>query len=117
MLAAGIPAAFDRDDSAAVTVGYVIMRVALVAQWSRAALEDPTGRRTAVRYAAGIGAVQVGWLIRLALPGMWGGVGFAVLALPELAVPVWAERCGGATSWHPEQRSATACSPSSSTAT
>ncbi len=102
VLAAGIPAAFDRDDFAAVTVGYVIMRVALVAQWSRAAVEDPTGRRTAVCYAAGIGAVQVGWLIRLALPGVWGGVGFAVLVLLELAVPVWAERRGGPTSWHPE---------------
>ena len=102
VLAAGVPAAFDHYDFAAVTVGYVIMRVALVGQWSRAAWEDPAGRRTAVLYAVGIAAVQVGWLLRLALPDPWGGVGFAVLVLLELAVPIWAERLGGPTSWHPE---------------
>jgi low temperature requirement protein LtrA len=36
VLAAGVPAAFDRGDFTIVTVGYVIMRLAMVAQWLRA---------------------------------------------------------------------------------
>ncbi|MFD0855615.1 low temperature requirement protein A, partial [Actinomadura adrarensis] len=53
VIAAGVPAAVDDSDYRAVTLGYLIMRMALVAQWLRAGAEDPAGRRTAVRYAAG----------------------------------------------------------------
>jgi low temperature requirement protein LtrA len=102
VLAAGVPAAFDDHDFTAVTIGYVIMRVALVAQWSRAAWEDPAGRRTDLRYAVGVSVVQVSWLIRLALPDPWGWAGFPLLVGLELAVPIWAEQAGGPTSWHPE---------------
>jgi low temperature requirement protein LtrA len=100
VLAAGIPAAFDRADFTAVTIGYVLMRVAMVAQWLRAARADPPRRRTALCYAAGICAVQVGWLLRLALPPTAAFVAFFVLAGAELVVPPWAERRSG-TTWHP----------------
>ena len=100
VLAAGIPAAFDRTDFTAVTIGYVVMRVAMVAQWLRAARADPPRRRTALRYAAGIGAVQVGWLLRLALPPPAAFAGFFVLVAAELLIPPWAERHSG-TTWHP----------------
>ncbi|CNF53391.1 Probable low temperature requirement protein A [Mycobacterium tuberculosis] len=106
VLAAGVPAAFDHGDYGAVTFGYLIMRVGLVAQWVRAGIEDPAGRRTAFRYAAGIGLLQVGWLLRLlldetgVLPPSARVPAFAALALLELAVPRWAERAAP-TAWHP----------------
>lgn len=101
VLAAGVPAALEKRDLLVVTAGYVIMRLAMVAQWLRAARNDPPRRATALRFAAGITAVQVGWVLRLALPGVWGVAGFVVLALAEMAVPVWAERVRP-TTWHPE---------------
>ncbi|WP_242676014.1 low temperature requirement protein A [Streptosporangium minutum] len=106
VLAAGVPAAVGESDLGIITLGYLIMRVGLVAQWLRAALEDPDGRRTGLRYAAGIGLVQVGWLLRLALvetgvlPASWQLPVFVLLAALELAVPRWAERARP-TTWHP----------------
>ena len=99
VLATGVPAGFDRQDFLVITLGYVIMRLAMVAQWLRAGAGDPARRGTTLRYAIGIGVVQFGWVLRLLLPGVWGLVGFAVLALAEMAVPVWAER-RGTTTWH-----------------
>ena len=101
VLAAGVPAALDSFDFVIVSIGYVIMRVAMIAQWLRAAHEHLAGRSTALRYALGIGLCQIGWVARLALPGGWAAIGFAVLAVAELAVPVWAEARGAPTSWHP----------------
>ncbi len=105
VLAAGVPAAA-RADYRAVTIGYVVMRIGLVAQWLRAGAEDPASRRTALRYATGISVLQLGWLAWLvlartgtvppaALPGP-----FVVLAVLELVVPRWAEQARP-TTWHP----------------
>src|SRR6202020_1451584 len=47
VLAAGVPASFEHQNFFGITLGYFIMRVGLVAQWSRAAIEDPDGRATA----------------------------------------------------------------------
>ena len=100
VLAAGVPAAFESQSFGVVTLGYVIMRVAMVAQWLRAARGD-VGRRSACRrYAAGSTVVQVGWVLRLLLPPGLGIVGFFVLVAAEVLVPVWAERVQG-TAWHP----------------
>ena len=41
------------------------MRLALVAQWLRAAVEDPSSRATALRYAIGITIAEVAWVLRL----------------------------------------------------
>lgn len=100
-LASGIPLVFQGSFTVTV-VGYVIMRVALVLQWLRAAAHDPARRATCLRYAGGIVVVQLAWVgylwvaheEALRLPV------FALLAVAELAVPVWAERAG-LTSWHP----------------
>ncbi|MBO4272728.1 low temperature requirement protein A [Microbispora triticiradicis] len=106
ILAAGVPAAGSRSDYGVITLGYLVMRIGLVAQWLRAGLEDPERRRTALRYAGGITALQAGWLARLVLveTGVlpsWSGLPFFVcLAALELAVPWWAERVR-ATNWHP----------------
>lgn len=101
VLAAGVPSAFEHQDFTAVTVGYVIMRIAMVAQWLRAAGSDAIRRPVCRRYAAGVAAVQVGWVVRLLLPAGVRGVAFPVMVVAELAVPVWAERSGQHTTWHP----------------
>lgn len=101
VLAAGVPAVFEGHVTV-VVVGYVVMRVALVVQWLRAARHDAAHRPTALRYARGIVAVQLAWIafiwvsevdaLRVPL--------FVLLAVLEMAVPVWAER-PGMTTWHP----------------
>jgi low temperature requirement protein LtrA len=99
VLAAGVPRAFADREFGVMTIGYVIMRLALVGQWLRVALSYPADRRTALRYAVGISICQVGWVLRLFLPEAWDLPTFFALAAAELAVPVWAEAAGH-TSWH-----------------
>ncbi|ETK34742.1 low temperature requirement protein A [Microbispora sp. ATCC PTA-5024] len=106
VLAAGVPAATGHGDFGVVTVGYLIMRMALVAQWVRAGIDDPASRRTALRYAAGITVVQTGWILRFllaesgALPS-WSALPFFLcLDVMEVALPRWAELVKP-TTWHP----------------
>jgi len=101
VFAAGIPAAFQHFDLAIVVAGYVIMRLALVAQWLRAARGHPEGRAGTLRYAAGITVVELGWIGWLFLPAAARVAGFLVLVAAELAVPAWAEFGGRPTPWHP----------------
>ncbi|MGV9368043.1 low temperature requirement protein A [Amycolatopsis sp. NPDC003731] len=98
-IAAGVSTAFE-GDFRVIVAGYVLMRLAMVVQWLRAARSEPECRPAALRYAAGIVVVQVLWIARLWVPGTAGAVAFVVLVLAELAVPVWAESRGG-TTWHP----------------
>ena len=100
ILAAGVPDAMDGSDFAVITLGYVVMRLAMVTQWLRAAAADPPHRRSSLRFAAAIAVVQLGWVLRLALPEGLGMASFLVLAAAELAIPIWAERAAP-TSWHP----------------
>jgi low temperature requirement protein LtrA len=95
IMAAGVPRAFD-DDFRIVIAGYVVMRLAMVSQWLRAARADPDRRRTALRYAGGIFVAQVLWVCLPLLP-MWA---FGVFVLLELAVPIFAESAEP-TTWHP----------------
>ena len=75
------------------------MRLAIVAQWLRAAASDPARRVTARRYAGGIAALQIAWVAMLRVPHWWLP-GFLALAALELALPIWAERAAP-TPWHP----------------
>ena len=100
VLAAGIPRAFEHQDFGVATLGYVIMRLAIVAQWLRAAASHPDGRRCTLRYGLGIAAIQIFWVLRLALPDGPGMLAFVALAAVELAIPYWAEGAGR-TPWHP----------------
>lgn len=102
VLAAGVPRAFDNSDYTVAIVGYLIMRVALTFQWLRAAHDetDPAARRTALRYAAGLVLVQIGWVVLLLLPDAAWKWGFVPLAIAEMAVPAIAER-DHTTAWHP----------------
>ncbi|MEV5596979.1 low temperature requirement protein A [Streptomyces sp. NPDC052496] len=100
VLAAGVPRAFDGDFTV-VWFGYLVMRLALVAQWLRAA-HGSTGpeRTTALRYAGGVTLCQVGWLAVLLSPEGVRPWVFLALAVAELAVPTLAER-DHQTAWHP----------------
>src|SRR5215831_9668861 len=102
VFAAGIPAAFEHFDFTTIVIGYVIMRLALVAQWLRAARGHPEGRAGTLRYAAGVTVVQLCWIGWLFMPGLAHLAGFFVLAAAELAVPAWAEVRGRPTPWHPD---------------
>src|SRR3954470_5886085 len=105
LLAAGVAPAADHGDYLMVTTGYLVMRLGLISLWLRAGIEDPDSRRTAFRYAFGIGALQVGWFGRLYLADAGASdtvllAAFAALAVLELSVPRWAER-PRPTNWHP----------------
>ncbi len=99
ILAAGV-ADYAEGQRFGVVVGYVVMRVAMIALWLRAAAADRDGRACALRYAIGIGILQVLWVARLAIADTVGPVSFLVLALAELCVPYWAESAGR-IAWHP----------------
>jgi low temperature requirement protein LtrA len=101
ILAAGIPRAFDKLDFGVAVLGYVVMRLGQVIHWLRVAAHAESAARTcALRFALGITACQIGWIVRLAVPGAWGVAGLLALGVAELLVPVWAERAS-ATAWHP----------------
>jgi low temperature requirement protein LtrA len=100
VLAAGVPSAFQHGDFTVMTIGYVIMRIAMVAQWLRAGIEDPASRGIAFRYAWAITAVQVLWVARLLLPPQLGVVSFFLFGLFEVLVPVYAEH-RKLSAWHP----------------
>ncbi len=102
IMAAGIYRFFATSDIDAIVLGFVIMRLAMVCLWLRAAKADSDRRLTAIRYAAGISLVQIYWLgLMLAqpLPGYVMVTFYVIGALSELAVPAYAESYN-ATTWH-----------------
>ncbi|HEX5662858.1 MAG TPA: low temperature requirement protein A [Xanthomonadaceae bacterium] len=109
VLAIGLPRMFasleDNDgrvDNTVMVLGYVIMRIALVLQWLRAAKQDPARRRACLTYAVAIVLAQIGWTATLFvdLPAAAMFVFICTLVLTELAGPVLAERKDGGTPWH-----------------
>ncbi len=101
ILAAGVPRAFDDQDFGVITLGYVVMRLAMVGLWLRVAAQHPEGRpcRAAVcprdRGAAGrLGAAP------RRFPRAPVSSRSSCSWLLELSVPVWAEAIGR-TAWHP----------------
>jgi low temperature requirement protein LtrA len=99
ILTSGLTPVFENGDLTITVVGYIVMRVAGVAQWLRAAQSDPVHRPTALRYVVGISLCQVAWVILLFLPREVHVPGFFVLVVVELLVPVWAESAAP-TPWH-----------------
>ncbi|CUW29751.1 MULTISPECIES: low temperature requirement protein A [Streptomyces] len=101
VLAAGISRAATQHDFLLVWIGYVIMRLALVWQWLRAARSAAGAERTtALRYAYGVLLCQVGWLGLVLLPEPSRPWVFLVMAIAELCVPLYAEKVQE-TPWHP----------------
>jgi low temperature requirement protein LtrA len=109
ILALGLPAFYasiehgDHVDNTVLVAGYVVMRIALVGQWLRAAKQDPERRSASLAYATAVIIVQVGWIGTIFLHAsltvsltIW-----VLLALAELTGPWLAERRGDGTPWHP----------------
>lgn len=109
ILALGVPPAFESIergeylDTTVIVAGYVVMRVATIALWIRAAVHDEKRRKTCIAYTVNISIAQVGWiiLIFLNLPVGTTLVFVALLILFELAGPLVAELRFGRTPWHP----------------
>ncbi|MGH7583174.1 MAG: low temperature requirement protein A [Gemmatimonadales bacterium] len=109
ILAIGLPRMFAsiqqgrRLDNSVMVIGYVIMRLALVFQWLRAARQDPVRRRVCLTYAATIAVAQVGWVVTITahLSSIATIILWAVLILIEVTGPARAERHAGGTPWNP----------------
>jgi len=91
----------DHVDNAVMVGGYVIMRLALVSQWLRAAKQDPARRQTCMRYAKYLALVQLGWIAVLIIEADVLTTVFLILPLVvlEMAAPYAAER-DVRTPWH-----------------
>ena len=108
ILSLGIPRLFDSlahggaVDNRVMTLGYVIMRLAMVFLWLRAARHDKAHRRACLNYAGVIFVAQIGWsVLAIANPPVGPHVGFALLLmLVEMSGPALAERKDGGTPWH-----------------
>lgn len=108
VLAIGLPRMFAsieegaHFDNGIMVLGYVIMRVALIFQWLRAARQDPPRRRACMAYVIAITIAQIGWVVLIF-------VDFslietfalsAILILIEMGGPYIAETRFGGTPWH-----------------
>ncbi|MFD4407669.1 low temperature requirement protein A [Nocardia sp. NPDC058499] len=100
VLATGIEPTFTDADYTLPVLGFVVMRLAMVAQWLRAARSHASIRHTAQIYAGGIAAVQALWLLQLTLPEVPGLISLVLLIGVEVAIPVIAQR-RGTIPWHP----------------
>jgi low temperature requirement protein LtrA len=108
VLGLGIPQMYDsiehgeHVDTKVMVAGYVVMRIALVGQWLRAAKQDADRRSACLTYVAFVSVAQVGWFgtifLHTSLP-----VSFVIVVLLlglELLGPVLAETRMGGTPWH-----------------
>jgi low temperature requirement protein LtrA len=108
ILAMGIPPVYasieqgEHLNNRVMVAGYVVMRIALVGQWLRAAKQDRDRRAACVTYAGFVTFAQIGW-VGLIFAHTTVAVTFglaAVLILIEFAGPWMAETQQGGTPWH-----------------
>jgi low temperature requirement protein LtrA len=108
ILALGLPEMFasieegEYLDNSVMVAGYVVMRIALVCQWLRAAKQDPARRSACLTYAFAVTVAQIGW-IGLILAHTRITVTFVIVALlvgVEMLGPFLAETRKGGTPWH-----------------
>jgi low temperature requirement protein LtrA len=108
VLALGLPQLYasvehgEHVDNAVVVAGYVVMRVAMVAQWMRAARQDPVRRKACLTYAGWITLAQIGWIVAIFVHTSIAVTAVIVvgLVLVEMMGPVFAETTRGGTPWH-----------------
>ena len=85
-----------------VVAGYVVMRIALVALWIRAAKQDPARRSICLSYAVMLSVSQIGW-IAIMIPNASLPVTFLLVGLMtvvELSGPWLVETRKGSAPWH-----------------
>jgi low temperature requirement protein LtrA len=108
VLALGIPQVFTsiaagaHVDNRVLVGGYVVMRVAMVIQWLRAAVQDPARKAACLTYAATITVAQVGWIVVAVVNSSVDVtfVLFAVMIAIEVSGPLLVEKRMGGTPWH-----------------
>ncbi|MCW2654548.1 MAG: putative rane protein [Mycobacterium sp.] len=108
ILALGIPRMFasieegEHVDNQVMVAGYIVMRIAMVAQWLRAARQDPNRRSACLTYAVTITVAQIGWIgviiAHTSVPVTFALV--AVIIVVELIGPWLGESRMGGTPWH-----------------
>ncbi len=89
-------------DNKVMVIGYVVMRVPMIAQWIRASHQDPGRREICKIFILTLTVSQLGWVGLLFLD-LGTGAAFAcivVLVLVELVGPFVAEHVRGGTPWH-----------------
>ncbi|MEO3760300.1 low temperature requirement protein A [Mycobacterium sp. B14F4] len=89
-------------DNRVMVAGYVVMRIALVGQWLRAAKQDPKHRSACLTYVAAVTVAQAGWVASIFLDTSVPVTFLVVVVLigVETLGPVLAERRRGGTPWH-----------------
>jgi low temperature requirement protein LtrA len=89
-------------DNQVLVAGYIVMRIAMVFQWLRAARQDPARRSACLAYAVAITIGQLGWVavlfVHTSVPVTFLLV--VVLVGVEMSGPWIAERRHGGTPWH-----------------
>jgi low temperature requirement protein LtrA len=108
VLALGLPDVFESIDEGGtidnrvMVAGYVVMRVAMVFQWARAARHDPDRRVACKTYIKAILIAQAGWVALLIANTSLAVtiVCVVLLTLVEFAGPWIAETRKGGTPWH-----------------
>ena len=108
VLALGIPPVYfslshgGHFDNQVMVAGYVVMRTAMVAQWLRAARQDPPRRATCLIYATTVIVAQIGWVVLIFAHVSIGAtfVWAAALLAIELLGPPAAESRTSGTPWH-----------------
>ena len=108
ILSLGVPEVFasieeGRLELGVVVLGYVVMRLGMLALWIRVAVQDRVHRRTALGFILSLAIAQCGWIaLGLGHAPLVGGLLAAVpLYLVETVGPVVAERRFTSTPWHP----------------
>ena len=89
-------------DNGVVVAGYVVMRIAMVGQWLRAARHDRQRRNACLTYALWIAVAQIGWVAAISVhTSVPVNVAIVLtLILVEIMGPFVAETRLGGTPWH-----------------
>ncbi|MFJ2404309.1 low temperature requirement protein A [Streptomyces xanthochromogenes] len=87
----------------AMVIGYVVMRIAMVLQWWRAARQSPSFRDVGLANIRWTLIVQAGWIVVafVHMPISAVFAAFGVLGALELVLPVLTQGFAGGTPWHP----------------
>jgi len=108
IIALGLPAVFHSFDAGqsvdirVVVAGYVVIRVAMLTQWLRAAIHSPKYRATCLTYIWTIVIAQIGWVVlSIMSPSLIYTIIVGIfLLLIELIGPYLAETRHSGTPWH-----------------
>ncbi|MFI1420945.1 low temperature requirement protein A [Streptomyces sp. NPDC020731] len=87
----------------AMVIGYVVIRIAMVLQWWRAARESPPFHDVGMRNIRWTVLVQLAWIV-VGFTHLTLAVAFVAFAVPgalELLLPLLAQGRAGGTPWHP----------------